>query len=161
MEAAPRKGRHGVVLESVSGMGMKDEARAELIPELLRETRKNGGLTRPMMERVAERLGLPREVVEEAATFYPAFTAPRARWHVRVCKSLSCHLEEGRAVYTALQKALRGAAGGAAALERVNCLGLCGRGPAMTINGRAYTALTPAKAVTIALGRVKSKAGRL
>lgn len=141
-------------------MGMRDNARAELIPGLLRETRGPGGLTRERLERAAARLGVPDVAAAESATFYPAFTAPRARWRIRLCKSLSCHLEEGRAVYAALRKALRGALGGEASLERVNCLGLCGRGPAMTVNGRAYTSLTPSRAVDIVSRRVRGKKGR-
>ncbi|MBI4828933.1 MAG: NAD(P)H-dependent oxidoreductase subunit E [Nitrospinae bacterium] len=99
-----------MVLDTVSGMGMRDNARAELIPGLLRETRGPGGLTRKRVARAAARLGVPDVAAAEAATFYPAFTAPRARWQIRLCKSLSCHLEEGRAVYAALRKAQKWAA---------------------------------------------------
>lgn len=64
---------------------------------------------------------------------------PAARFHIRVCHNVSCHIQGAEALIAHLEQSLGISAGaqtadGLFALDRVECLAACGNGPAVQIN---------------------------
>jgi NADH:ubiquinone oxidoreductase subunit E len=89
---------------------------------------------------IAEELELPESEVFGVLTFYTMFhRKPSAKYVVRVCRDLSCHLSGAPAVLTAFSEALGTRVGeltedGLFETESVSCLGLCDLQPAVLVN---------------------------
>ena len=85
------------------------------------------------------------------ASFYSFFPLQVKGKHVvRLCQTISCDMLGKAKVADALEKELGIAFGetskdGKWSLEYTNCMGFCDQGPAMLINDKAYTQLTPEK----------------
>jgi NADH-quinone oxidoreductase subunit F len=123
---------------------------SEELVEALRDLNERlGYLSRSALRELAEAYRLTPSQVYGIATFYSLFSvAPTGEHIIRVCKSAPCHFAEGSEVVEAITEHLGIEIGGITAdglftLEATSCLGLCGVGPAVTIDGRAYGRLTP------------------
>ncbi len=91
---------------------------------------------------IADKLGLPPINVWEIVTFYPMFTQkPLGQFHIKLCRTLSCHL----AGSPALLQRLANLDPNQFTVSTVECLALCGSGPAMMINDATFERVTPAK----------------
>lgn len=124
-----------------------------------------GYLGKAQVEWIARRLALQPINVWELVTFYPMFAAkPRGRFHIKVCRTLSCHLAGSRSLLDHLQERLgigvdETTPDGLFTLSTVECLALCGSGPAMMINDETFERVTPDKLDAI-LERIRTT-GRL
>jgi len=144
--------KDGVSTTRPVGSAIVDPAKeAVLLAALYIAQEQHGHLTREILERIANRLGLGLSDVYGTATFYTLFrTAPTGRYVIQVCDGLSCYLCEGAdriADYVGAKLNLSpGAtsADGRFTLEMVQCLASCGTAPAMRINDQLYENLTPA-----------------
>jgi NADH:ubiquinone oxidoreductase subunit E len=115
---------------------------------------------------VEKQLGyLPEEAIAEAAkvfkvpaaqaygvaSFYSMFsTQARGRNVIRLCESAPCHVAGASELVAALEQELGIRMGestqdGLFALEFTECVGQCQSTPVLTINGKPYLDLTPAK----------------
>jgi [NiFe] hydrogenase diaphorase moiety large subunit len=101
------------------------------------------------MQVVAEALDIHPVEVYSVASFY-AFLhgAPEGRFVIRLCKTLSCDFAGKEAVAEALQKELgvgfdESTDDGLFTLEWASCMGMCDQGPALLVNDRVYTRVTP------------------
>lgn len=100
---------------------------------------------------ISEQIGTPPMEIYRVATFYTMFNLePVGKYHVQLCKTLSCALCGKTAILEHLQNRLGIAAGQSSAdgrftLSQVECLGSCGTAPVMQINDRYYENLTPEK----------------
>jgi formate dehydrogenase subunit gamma len=101
--------------------------------------------------RIAAALSLSRAEVHGVVTFYHYFRLhPPGRHIVQVCRAEACQARGGAAL-EAHAKARLGVdfhqttADGATTLEAVYCLGNCATGPAVRIDGRLHSAVTPAR----------------
>jgi len=112
---------------------------------------------------------LPEEAVAEAAqvfdvpaanaygvaTFYSMFSIePRGKNVIRICESAPCHIAGAAEVVAAMERELGIQMGestkdGQFALEFTECVGQCQATPVVTVNGKAYFDVTPAKVVDI------------
>jgi [NiFe] hydrogenase diaphorase moiety large subunit len=125
--------------------------RSSLIPVLKTLQRRFGYISEEAIEEVAEVLGLRQSEVYSVATFYHFLSdEPLGQYVIRLCKSLSCELNEGRRVARQLENELGIEFGettedGLFTLEYTSCMGMCDQGPAMMVNENIYTELTPAK----------------
>jgi NADH-quinone oxidoreductase subunit E len=92
----------------------------------------------------------PMEIYR-VATFYTMFNLePVGKYHIQLCKTLSCALCGKAEVLERLQERLNLKPGessedGRYTLTQVECLGSCGTAPVMQINDRYYEELTPEK----------------
>ena len=99
-------------------------------------------------ETISELLKVKMNRVYELATFYSMYsTRPRGKHLIRFCESLPCHVVGGKEVIKTLKTILGVEVGettddGLFTLETSSCLGLCGVGPVMMIDGEAYGNLT-------------------
>jgi len=89
---------------------------------------------------VAEFLGVGRNAVHEAVTFYTLYkTRPMGKHHIQVCRTLSCDLCGARDLVGVVEKKLgihnhEVTADGLFSLETVECLGCCELAPAIQRN---------------------------
>ena len=96
--------------------------------------------------------GIPEAKIWGYITFYAMFSdKPRGKHIIRMCKSAPCHVRGAREVVDAICDLLQLQIGetsedGRFTLEYCPCLGLCENSPAIMINDRAYSNLTPEKA---------------
>lgn len=111
------------------------------------ETSTQGWLPIPVIEFVADQLGMPPIRAYEVATFYTMFNlAPVGRFHVQVCGTTPCMLRGSDDVLAACYKKglKKGAttADGLFTLTEVECLGACANAPMVQINDDNFEDLT-------------------
>ncbi len=114
-----------------------------------------GALGAEQVEWTAAKLGLEPINVWEVVTFYPMLTQePRGRFHIKVCRTLSCELCGCSGILERLQQKLgvgldENTADGLFTISTSECLAACGTGPVMMINDELFENLTPEKAEQI------------
>jgi NADH-quinone oxidoreductase subunit E len=101
----------------------------------------------PVMEYVANQLGMPYIRVYEVASFYTMYNlAPVGRFHVQVCGTTPCLLRGSDDVMRACKdRGLKKGANthdGLFTLSEVECLGACANAPMVQINDDNYEDLT-------------------
>jgi NADH-quinone oxidoreductase E subunit len=120
------------------------ERRAALMPTLWLAQREFGWLSPRVLDYVAELMELPLAWVSSVASFYTMYwKEPKGRWHIQVCRNLSCALRGAGAVQSAIEHRLGIADGGRTAdgrfsLEEVECLASCGTAPCLQLNNAEY-----------------------
>ena len=129
--------------------------RSSLIPILQEVKRRYRGVDPEAMQVVAESLDIHPVEVYSVASFY-AFLhgAPEGRFVIRLCQTLSCDFAGKQAVAEALQKELgigfdESTDDGLFTLEWASCMGMCDQGPALLVNDRVYTRVTPEQVPSI------------
>jgi NADH-quinone oxidoreductase subunit E len=107
------------------------------------ETNTQGWLPVPVIEFVAQQIGVAYIRVYEVATFYTMFNlAPVGRYHVQVCGTTPCMLAGSDDVFAACKN--RGLVKGRTTpdgmftLTEVECLGACANAPMMQVNDDNY-----------------------
>ena len=137
---------HAEIAELIEKLG---PGRSSLIPILQEVKRRYRGVDAEAMQVVAEALDIHPVEVYSVASFY-AFLhgAPEGRFVIRLCGTLSCDFAGKQAVADALQKELGIAFNETTddelfTLEWASCVGMCDQGPAMLVNDRVYTRVTP------------------
>lgn len=132
-------------------VGRYPERQAALIPVLWVAQEQFGYLTIEAMELVAERLELPRAKVINTATFYTMFhKKPVGKYHLQLCRTLSCYLRGSDALEECIHKKLGIKHGETTAdklfsMEEVECLAACGTAPVVQVNRDMVENLTPDK----------------
>ena len=112
----------------------------------------NGYLTQPLMDGIAEYLGIPPVQVYEVATFYSMFeTKPVGRHHISVCTNISCMLCGGEEMLQHVERRLGIKVGESTSDGRFflkqeeECLAACTGAPMMMVDHVFYENLTPDK----------------
>lgn len=138
------------VSEIIDTIGTEREYLLPVMQEIIRQQHQ---LSEDSMKTIAERFGISAAEVYGTATFYSFINvAPLGRNIIRVCKSISCDLRGMHEIIAAIEEHLRIKIGQTTADERftllqTNCIGWCHDSPAMLINDRVYTGLTPRTAI--------------
>ncbi|RJQ63326.1 MAG: NAD(P)H-dependent oxidoreductase subunit E [Desulfobacteraceae bacterium] len=144
------------------------DKRSLVIAALWAVQREGGGnLTEQDLKEVAGVLDLAPVEVQAVATFYSMYNLiepyktgePAGRYHIQVCRSISCSLLDSEVIIEHLEKTLHIKIGettpdGKFSLTVVECLGSCGTAPMMQINDDYYESLTVEKVDEI-LGRLE------
>lgn len=105
-----------------------------------------------VLEMISERLEVPLERLLGVVTFYNAFSsAPKGRYHVRVCTGTACIVRGSRSILEAVIGELGVEPGGATedgsfSLESVHCFGNCAHGPTVSVGDELFGHVTLAKA---------------
>ena len=115
-----------------------------------------GYLSTEAIEWTAAKLALQPINVLELVTFYPMFRQkPIGKFHLKVCRTLSCALGGSHELHHHLCQKLglnahgHGAqttADGRFTVEFVECLASCGTAPVMMVNDDFHETVTPARA---------------
>jgi NADH:ubiquinone oxidoreductase subunit E len=112
-------------------------------------------LSEAAMIAVARELDLSAADVYGTASFYTFLdTKPRGKNIVRVCKTISCHMQGKEEIIKAIENHLKVKVGETShdnkfTLLTANCLGWCHKGPVMLINDEVFPSITPEKAIAI------------
>jgi NADH-quinone oxidoreductase subunit E len=126
--------------------------KSALLPMLhIAQADSDGWLSVPVMDRVAEILGIQPIEVYEVATFYSMFhTEPVGKCLIEVCRTSSCWLRGAYDIVAHLEKRLGIKDGettpdGKFSFRTVECLGSCGTAPMFQIGETYYENLTTDK----------------
>jgi len=104
-------------------------------------------------QEIARHLKIQPVEVYSVISFYAFLNSePKGRNIVRICKTISCDMKNKMSIVKAIERELGIKMGETTSdnkftIEYTNCLGLCDEGPAMAINERVFTKLTPQTAV--------------
>jgi NADH-quinone oxidoreductase subunit E len=128
-----------------------DRKRSAVLSALHAVQHENHGyLTPPLMDAVAEYLGLPPIQVYEVATFYSMFsTAAGGRHHISVCTNISCMLRGSRNRGEHVERKLGIKTGESTPDGRIflkreeECLAACTGAPMMMVDHVFHENLTP------------------
>lgn len=125
--------------------------RSGILPLMFIVQRERGYLDPPGVSYLAKRLDLRITDIWEVATFYSMIhTEPIGKYHIQVCKTLSCKLLGSDKItkYCADKLGIRvgeTTADGRFSLSEVECLGSCGSAPMFQINFDYHENLTVEK----------------
>lgn len=131
------------------------KTRNALMPVLQGIVSREKFLSEEAMIAVARELDLSAADVYGTASFYTFLdTKPRGKNIVRVCKTISCHMQGKDAIIKAIEDHLLVKVGETThdnkfTLLTANCLGWCHKGPVMLINDEVFPSVTPEKAIEI------------
>lgn len=110
-----------------------------------------GYIPEDAMRSVSKELGLPIIEVYRVASFYKAFKLTKqGKYLITICMGTACHVRGAKLLMdqTAAQLGLKPndiSEDGLFSYQHVNCLGACALGPIVTVNGRYYHHMNPAK----------------
>lgn len=123
--------------------------RSALIPVLEEVQRKYSHISEYVMQVVADILDIHPVEVSGVVSFYSFLgRKPKGRFIIRLCRTISCEMQGKDRVARQLENDLGILFGettpdGNFTLEWANCLGMCDQGPALLVNERIYTQVTP------------------
>ncbi len=130
-------------------------SRSSLLPILQDIQRKHKAVPDFAQQEVARLLDIHPVEVYSVVSFYSFFnTKQKGKNLVRLCQTITCDLAGKKSVARALEREIGIKFGETTkdnkiTLEYVNCLGMCDQGPALLVNERVYSKVTPEKAVQI------------
>ena len=125
--------------------------RSAILPLMFIVQRERGYLDAPGVAYLARRLSLRITDIWEVATFYSMLhTKPVGKYHIQICKTLSCKIMgEGKITEHVCNrlgiKPGETTPDGRFTVSLVECLGSCGTGPMFQINFDYHENLTTAK----------------
>lgn len=115
-----------------------------ILPALWLTQEQEGWVSQEAIAYIADRIGTFASKVYEAATFYTMYNLhPMGKYHICVCRTLSCWLRGKQEIVDYLRDEIGVTPGkktedGKFSLEEVECLGHCGTAPVVQINGEFY-----------------------
>ena len=130
-----------------------------VLPLLRRVQELRGFVADADVDALARELSVPRVQVEEVLSFYTQFRrAGVGRWHLKVCRNVSCSMRGAERVLAGLSQRLGLAEGettpdGRYTLSTVECLGSCGTAPVVMVND-AYHENVDVEALDAFLGKL-------
>lgn len=119
-----------------------------MLPALWLVQEQEGWVSPEAMIYVAEKLGKTPIQVYEVATFYTMFNLkPIGKYHIELCKTLSCKLCGSQKIKNYIKETVGIEAGqtsedGLFHLSEVECMGACGGAPMFALNGEYHEKLT-------------------
>lgn len=123
--------------------------KSALLPALhIAQAEFDGWLSAPVMDKVAELLGIAPIEVYEVASFYSMYNLkPVGRCLIEVCRTSSCWLRGADDVVKHIEKRLgikdgETTSDGRFTLKTVECLGSCGTAPMLQIGEKFHENLT-------------------
>ena len=125
--------------------------RSAILPLMFVVQRERGYLDPPGVAYLAKRLKLRITDIWEVATFYSMIhIKPIGKYHIQVCKTLSCKLLGSDKITQLCAEKLGIKCGettpdGRFSLSEVECLGSCGTAPMFQVNFDYHENLTPEK----------------
>ena len=121
---------------------------AAILPALHLAQKEFGHVSDEAIVYIAGLLSTSPAHIEGVATFYTMYNRkPVGRYHVQICRNLSCSLMGAEALIAHVSKKLgirpgETTADGTFTLTEVECLGSCGTAPVMQVNDDYYENLT-------------------
>ena len=129
--------------------------RSVLIPVLQEIQSKHKYISDFAQQEIARVLDIHPVEVYSVVSFYSFLKSePQGRNIVRLCRKIVCDMAGKDNVADAIKREIGVNFGETTkdkriTLEYTNCLGMCDQGPAMMVNDKIYTKLSPEKAINI------------
>ncbi len=129
-----------------------------IMPALWLAQDQEGWISAEAIEYIADRIGTYAAKVFELATFYTMYQLkPVGKYHICVCRTLSCWLRDKQEIVDYLEDDIGIRPGqmsqdGKFSLEEVECLGHCGTAPVVQINGEFHEEMSVEKLKMILAG---------
>ncbi len=147
-------------IKEIKASMTKYHRKASAVMDALRIAQNEGNtITREDMEEIAELLEMEPISVNEIAAFYTMYNLgePLGKYHIQVCRNISCSLLKGEDIIAHLETTLGIKVGETTddklyTLSTVECLGSCGTAPMMQINDDYHEDLTDGKVTDILKG---------
>jgi NADH-quinone oxidoreductase subunit E len=131
-----------------------------VLPCLRRIQEDRGWIAEEDIDALAAYLAVPRIQIEECLSFYTQYRRePVGRWHLEVCRNVSCSMRGSERLLGHLCRKLGVAEGGTTTdgrftLKTAECLGSCGTAPVMVVNDTYHENMSIEK-VDELLGRLE------
>ncbi|MBM9606151.1 NADH-quinone oxidoreductase subunit NuoE family protein [Desulfopila inferna] len=129
-----------------------------ILPALWLTQEQQGWISAESIGYIADRIGTYAAKVFEAATFYTMFhLQPMGKYHISVCRTLSCWLREKQEIVDFIRNEIGIKPGeisedGKFSLEEVECLGHCGTAPVIKVNGDFHEEMSVEKMKSLLAG---------
>ncbi len=138
----------------VDGIVLAHGAKPSAVIAILQEIQEHYRyIPREAFPRLSKRLGLSEARIYSVATFYENFSLePKGKYVIKICDGTACHVRKSVPILDRLRKDLGLSKEKVTTddllftVETVSCLGACGLAPVLTVNEKAYPAMTPDKA---------------
>jgi NADH-quinone oxidoreductase E subunit len=136
-----------IMLEALADKHGRD--RAALIPILQEVQKRRGRVGAFTMQELADMLNIHPAEVYGVVSFYSFLDSrKKGQFIIRLCQTISCDMVGKSDVARQLENDLgikfgETTADGYFTLEYASCLGLCDQGPALLVNDKVYTQVTP------------------
>jgi len=130
-------------------VGKHGRTRVALMPILQGVVDEKNCISDSDMIEIAKELDLSAAQVFGTTTFYSFLsTKPLGKYVIRVCKTITCDMHEKKKIIETIEEMLKIKVGETTpnkkfTLQETNCLGWCHEAPAMLINEKPFTSLTP------------------
>jgi len=150
MNSNPFSTLDGRVADILTRYPVSKRSAAMPVLHLIQET--YGCITNEAIEWAAVKLDLQPIHLLELVTFYPMYRQkPVGKYHIKICRTLSCALKGSAELCEYLLKKLNVeldevTPDGKFTVSQVECLASCGTSPAIQINEDLYENVTPQKA---------------
>jgi NADH-quinone oxidoreductase subunit E len=131
-----------------------------VLPCLRRIQEDRGFIAEEDIDGLTAYLGVPRIQIEEVLSFYTQYRrSPVGRWHLEVCRNVSCSMRGSERLLGHLCGKLgvqpgETTADGRFTLKTCECLGSCGTAPVMVVNDEYHENMSAEK-VDELLGRLR------
>jgi NADH:ubiquinone oxidoreductase subunit E len=125
--------------------------RSSLLPILVEAQQRNFRISEYCMQVIADLLDIHPVEVHSVVSFYHFLNEEvYGQFVIRLCRTITCEMAGKDAVARQLRNDLGIDFGettpdGKFSLQWANCLGMCDQGPAMLVNDRIFTHMTPEK----------------
>ncbi len=125
--------------------------RSALLPILQEVQRRHFRISEYCMQVIADLLDIHPVEVHSVVSFYSFLDeGPHGQFVIRLCRTITCDMAGKEHVARQLENDLGIRFGettpdGKFSLHWANCLGMCDQGPALLVNDRIYTRITPEK----------------
>ncbi|HEX7437457.1 MAG TPA: NADH-quinone oxidoreductase subunit NuoE [Caldimonas sp.] len=122
-----------------------------VLPCLRRIQEDRGFVADSDIAELAEYIPVPRIQIEEVLAHYTQYRrAPIGRWHLQVCRNLSCSMRGAEGALGHLCRKLgiepgETTADGRFTLSTAECLGSCGTAPVVMVNDAYHENMSPAR----------------
>lgn len=127
------------------------DKKSAVMPLLYIAQEENGHITDQAVEWISQEVGISPVHVKELISFYTMYTdKPRGKYHIQVCRTLSCAVLGAKTVVNDFSDKLgiklnEVSEDGMWSIEEVECLGSCGTAPMCQINETYFENLNSEK----------------
>jgi NADH-quinone oxidoreductase subunit E len=136
-----------------------ESKQSAVLPALYIAQKENKGfINAEVIKELSKVMDIPESQINEVFTFYTMYNKKAiGKYHVQVCRTLSCMLNGAKELTSHLCHELnvkldQVTADGRFTVSEVECLGSCGTAPMMQIGDKYYENLTPESAMNLLRG---------
>lgn len=136
-----------------------ESKQSAVLPALyIGQKENNGFVNAEVIKELSKVMEIPEAQINEVFTFYSMYNKDKVgKYHVQVCRTLSCMLNGAEELTAHLCTELNVklnevTADGRFTISEVECLGSCGTAPMMQIGNKYHENLTPESAMNLLRG---------